>query len=383
MKNNIIVNIPTGTRKNYYKAGLYVTNIIMQELSDLFQLEQYYAFNVLDSYNDKEKYLDFYLNNLKNLLLKPDKILIDKEFELKDFMDYLVKSNLINSKVIIHRICDCGRVDITDDFDNPRTKLFDIIDGKKICKICGTECKEVACESLFLSFNKNHNELNIYPQRYENCIEKQIDFFSSINYLISKERNTGITYEYNEKKFNIDIDFVNYLMVAKENARKKIVVSSMHLTRHQVITYMINNLFYPQSDYTIFLHPYLINQDNTRERCFDNNAKINPEINIDELLFLLTIVSNGNKKDEYKWNMDFYTKLKKFVENNPKKYKLIKEILQSNIERLPYNYHELDSMLSSYREILQTIYLKKMGDDEDELRKRIHNECHKKLYIKR
>ena len=81
--------------------------------------------------------------------------------------------------------------------------------------------------------------------------------------------------------------------------------------------------------------------------------------------------------------MDFYTKLKKFVENNPKKYKLIKEILQSNIERLPYNYHELDSMLSSYREILQTIYLKKMGDDEDELRKRIHNEYHKKLYIKR
>ena len=89
-------------------------------------------------------------------------------------------------------------------------------------------------------------------------------------------------------------------MVAKENARKKIVISSMHLTRHQVITYMINNLFYPQSDYTIFLHPYLINQDNTRERCFNNNVKVNTEINIDELLYLLTIVSNGNKKDEYK-----------------------------------------------------------------------------------
>lgn len=180
MEKDIIVNIPTGTRKNYYKPGLYVTNIIMQELSDLFQLEQYYAFNVLDSYNDKEKYLDFYLKNISNLLLKPDKILIDKEFELKDFMDYLVKSNLINSKVITHRICDCGRVDITDDFDNPRTKLFDIIDGKKICKICGTESKEVACESLFIRFNKNHNELNIYPQRYENCIEKQIDFFHQL-----------------------------------------------------------------------------------------------------------------------------------------------------------------------------------------------------------
>ena len=81
--------------------------------------------------------------------------------------------------------------------------------------------------------------------------------------------------------------------------------------------------------------------------------------------------------------MDFYTKIKKFVEKNPKKYKLIKEILQSNIEKLPYSYHELDYMLSSYRELLQTIYLKKMEDDEDELRKRIHNECYKKLYIKR
>ena len=42
MNNDIIINIPTGTRKNYNKSGLYVTNIIMQELSNLFQLEQYY-----------------------------------------------------------------------------------------------------------------------------------------------------------------------------------------------------------------------------------------------------------------------------------------------------------------------------------------------------
>lgn len=383
MKKDIIINIPTGTRKNYHKSGLYVTNIIMQELSNLFQLEQYYTFNVLDSYNNKEKYLDFYLNNVNHLLLNPDKILIDRDFEIKDFMDYLVKKGFISSKIITHKICNCGRVDITNDFDNPRTKLFETKDGKKICKICGTECKEIACESLFLKPNQNNNKINIYPKRYEGGIEKQIVFFSSIDYLISKERNTGIIYDYNGKSFNIDIDFINYLMVAKENARKKIVISSMHLTRHQVITYMINNLFYPQSDYTIFLHPYLINQDNTRERCFNNNVKVNTEINIDELLYLLTIVSNGNKKDEYKWNMDFYIKMKKFIEKKPKKYKLIKEILQSSIEKLPYNYHELDSRLLSYRELLQTVYLSKIGDDEDELRKRIYNESHKKLYIKR
>ncbi len=28
MNNDIIINIPTGTRKNYNKSGLYVTNII-------------------------------------------------------------------------------------------------------------------------------------------------------------------------------------------------------------------------------------------------------------------------------------------------------------------------------------------------------------------
>lgn len=383
MDNDIIINIPTGTRKKYNKPGLYVTNIIMQELSNLFQLEQYYSFNVLDSYNDKEKYLDFYLNNINNLLLSPNKILIDKDFESKDFMDYLVKRNLINSKIVTHQVCDCGRVDITDDFNNPRTKLFDIKKGKNVCKICGSECRTIDRESLFLKLHKNSNELNVYPLKYKNNIEKQIDFFSSIDYLISKERNTGITYEYNGKLFNIDVDFINYLMIAKENARKKIVVSSMHLTRHQVITYMINNLFYLQSDYTIFLHPYLVNQDNTRERCFNDNVKINTELKIDELLCLLTIISNGNKKEEYKWDIDFYNKMKKFIEKKPEKYNLIKEILQSNIEKLPYSYHELDSMLSSYRELLQTIYLKKMEDDEDELRKRIHNECYKKLYIKR
>ena len=81
--------------------------------------------------------------------------------------------------------------------------------------------------------------------------------------------------------------------------------------------------------------------------------------------------------------MDFYIKMKKFIEKKPKKYKLIKEILQSSIKKLPYNYHELDSRLLSYRELLQTVYLSKIGDDEDELRKRIYNESHKKLYIKR
>ena len=102
-----------------------------------------------------------------------------------------------------------------------------------------------------------------------------------------------------------------------------------------------------------------------------------------QMVLISTANGTNTSTDEYKWNMDFYTKIKKFVEKNPKKYKLIKEILQSNIEKLPYSYHELDYMLSSYRELLQTIYLKKMEDDEDELRKRIHNECYKKLYIKR
>lgn len=383
MDNDIIINIPTGTRKNYNKPGLYVTNIIMQELSNLFQLEQYYSFNVLDSYNDKEKYLDFYLNNINNLLLNPSKILIDKDFEIKEFMDYLIKRNFINSKIVTHQVCDCGRVDITDDFNNPRTKLFDIKDGKNVCRICGTVCKTIDRESLFLKLYKNSNGLNVYPLKYKSSIEKQIDFFSSIDYLISKERNTGITYEYNGKLFNIDVDFINYLMIAKENARKKIVISSMHLTRHQVITYMINNLFYLQSDYTIFLHPYLINQDNTKERCFNNHIKTNTEVKINELLSLLTIFSNGNKKEEYKWNMEIYDKMKKFIGTNPEKYNLIKEILQSSIKKLSYDYKELDNRLLSYRNLLQTVYLKKIEGNEDEIRKKISDECHKKLYIKR
>ena len=31
MEKDIIVNIPTGTRKNYYKPGLYVTNIMLKK----------------------------------------------------------------------------------------------------------------------------------------------------------------------------------------------------------------------------------------------------------------------------------------------------------------------------------------------------------------
>ena len=215
MEKDVIINIPTGTRKNYDKPGLYVTNIIMQELSNLFELEQYYTFNVLDSFNDKEKYYGFYLNNIANLSLKPDKLLVDKDFDIIEYMDYLVNEKYITSKEVIHEICDCGRIDITEDFDNPRTKLFEIKDKKKICKICGSECKKINRESLVLKLKYDNNDLKVYPLNYKNSIEKQIDFFSSIDYLISKERDTGIKYNYNGKEYNIDVDFVNYLMVSK------------------------------------------------------------------------------------------------------------------------------------------------------------------------
>lgn len=101
------------------------------------------------------------------------------------------------------------------------------------------------------------------------------------------------------------------------------------------------------------------------------------------MLSLLTIFSNGNKKEEYKWNMEFYDKMKKFIGANPEKYNLIKEILQSSIKKLSYDYKELDNRLLSYRNLLQTVYLKKIEGNEDEIRKKISDECHKKLYIKR
>ena len=85
---DIIVNIPTGTRENYNKPGIYATNIIMQELSNIYKLKQIYTFNTMDSYENKFKYLKYYLENIDKIRLLPDDILVDSNFNYTNYLDF-------------------------------------------------------------------------------------------------------------------------------------------------------------------------------------------------------------------------------------------------------------------------------------------------------
>lgn len=377
---NIILNLPTGIKKNFNKPGLYITNIIMQELSSLYNLDQIYTFNVLDSYNNREQYLNYYLENINKIGLTPTLSIIDKDFDFQTYMNILVKNGNIYSKRIKHEICKCGRIDICSNFNNPRTKLFKIENNEKICNICGSSCKVYEEESLIVSLTPN--QYNIYPQRYETIFNNQICFFNTIEYIISKKRETGIKYTYNGYKYNIDVDFINYLMLSSYEAYSKTVISSNHLIRHQVLTFMINNTLRKNENYNILLHPYIINLDNTRDRY--NVENYNSQYGINDLLNLLIIVSNGLRKDEYKWNHDFYKNIKTLKSKAPEKYELIKKKLNEYLlnNKKTFDFLNIENDLLQFRELVIYAYKHKWKVEED-IYEGLVEESNKKLYIKK
>ena len=86
---------------------------------------------------------------------------------------------------------------------------FEEYNGKYYCKSCKSECHTLNQTVLVFDPNKIENKNIIF---YPEFINKDIKTFNQTirknQIIISRNRETGIILTYNNKEYNIDIDFL-------------------------------------------------------------------------------------------------------------------------------------------------------------------------------
>jgi len=245
--------------------GKFVTPIICETLSNIFDCKYYHCINVLDSFNDRSTKIDNYISTLNDNNIHYDELWYDIENvpKLLKNIEILIRNGYIfemNSN--IYR-CDCGVVEIEKskiDTCNPNNLKFWYDNDKLICKHCGTICREYDEKILvFVPKNVLLQDVNVLP-RYLNKDIKTYERTVLNSYTtISRCRNTGVSIVYNGDKYNIDIDFLwaTYLSIFEE--KEKIVVSGNRMIYQLFLVSILEKCLSPDNTTLLLGTPYMTN----------------------------------------------------------------------------------------------------------------------------
>ena len=125
--------------------GKFVTPIICETLSNIFECNYYHCINLLDSFNDRNLNINSYISSLNENNIHYDKLGYDKEnisYFLKN-IDTLIKNDYIYEMHSVVYRCDCGVVEIEKNkinTCNPNNLKFSYDHNKLVCNYCGTIC---------------------------------------------------------------------------------------------------------------------------------------------------------------------------------------------------------------------------------------------------
>ena len=262
-KNILVTTLPIKPQKKI-NIGMCIAPFLMDLVSSNLECSSVFSVNLLHSYDFKENDLEKYINKVKSLGLRYDDIFIDKEWAEK--LLFLIKQMIKENKIIEKKgsviRCSCGKVDIIKngirDFDNAGD-IYYKKDGKLICKCCNSECKEYYEDGLYLHLDeKVDDHLQIFPPFLANSTNHFSKQYKGIDYLISKKRNTGYAIKYNDKIYNIDVDFLwmNYVSLFKQD--KQILIASNHQLFEMYLLNYINKIV-SNKDLYFIATPYIKN----------------------------------------------------------------------------------------------------------------------------
>lgn len=237
--------------------GMMIAPTIMDYIGSTLEIEKNIGFNILHSYETKSESLDEYLNYVKTSGINYDSIFVDKDYDNKLLE---IVFNMIKSKHIVEKEkeiirCSCGKVDMINSI-NENGKLYIYKDGKVFCKNCGQECIKIKEMCLVYNTGNISNNISIAPIFLKKDIVEFENKFSNKEILVSKARNTGYVLEINNRKYNIDVDFLwsNYFKIYKKH--NQIFIASNHQLFNM---FLMNNLANKTSDIklTFIASPYL------------------------------------------------------------------------------------------------------------------------------
>jgi len=323
--------------------GKFVTPIICETLSNIFECNYYHCVNILDSFNDRNLKIDSYVKSLDENNIHYDKLWYDNE-NISKFLaniDILIKKGYISEMNSIIYRCDCGIVEIEKNkinSCNPNNLKFTYNNDKLICKQCGTVCKEYNERILvFVPKNITLKDIKILPgylnkdiKTYENTVLKSYT-------TISRNRNTGFSVVYNGRKYNIDIDFLWETYLNTFSEKEKIVVSGNRMVYQLFLVSVLEKCLVPNNNTILIGTPYITNiKDILKNPNFINDEELRKlfiifntkwqkkEILYDEtILKYLNKISNEKRKQLYdiinmpiKQKFDFYSDLEKTLKNH-------------------------------------------------------------------
>lgn len=254
--NDILITTFPMKPLSHIKVGTFTAPLYVSFLAEKLKSKSALSLNLLNSYKEfNDNTLD-YVEILNNVGINFNEVFIDyyNKDKILDSINTLVKKKLIVEREEEFLSCFCNKIDIKYSTINNYTN-YDLIEcknGNYYCKSCGNKCSIVKEKRLFLIIKEEYlKKIQVIPKIYDDNLEKIREDLRNKEFLISKNRETGVKY----KTYNIDIDFMwnNYINLFSEK-NIVIVTSNKHLMKVFITNYLANifnkNIIY-------ILHPYI------------------------------------------------------------------------------------------------------------------------------
>ena len=330
----IIMTMPIAPYDNF-SIGKMSTPILADFLAQKMDAKFVLAVNQLDAY--KKRKIDNYLELLQQYGIKPDYVWIDSEhkIELLDKINYLIDNNYIYSDKRAIMSCDCKKVEIPVvnlETINLTDSCFYKKNNQFFCKSCNMPCK-VMDEDVLIFQPKllQDREFNFYPEFINKDIKTFTNTIMENEIVLSRKRNTGVTLEYGNKSYNIDIDFLWQVYLSLFPNANKIVMCSNHQLYQLFIVSMLEKCYNNNGNTISLATPYL-------------NSTYKNEQELKNRILSLKIFTVLNQKWAKKENVINEGLLNYINSMNVNKKEMLYEILQEKTSE--------EDMLKALKEIL-------------------------------
>ena len=245
--------------------GKFVTPIICEALRNILNGKYYHCVNLLDSFNDRSQMLDGYIKSLNSNGIKYDALWYDNQNKdiLINNIEKLVQLGYISEMVSSVYKCDCGVVEIEESkiaTCNPNNLKFTYKDGEMYCKTCGSKCQKYSEKILVFTPNGIKREAIAFLPDYLNRDIKTYEQTVLNSYLtISRDRNTGVQFDFNGRCYNIDIDFLWATYLANFPNTEKVVVSGNKMVYQLFLVGVLEKCLQNDSKTVLLGTPYIDN----------------------------------------------------------------------------------------------------------------------------
>ncbi len=292
-KDTCVATFPIGVRSFNPKIGLFVPVVIAYALAKQLGGKMVLAVNALDSLiAERDRFVDPFVSAVRSMDVNPDYIWVDSEHEeeLLLCVRQLVRFGIIREELRLIKSCNCGRVIMLDNAPvHKDARLYRMVPEGLRCVYCNSLCEVSQVQSLVLKFGDIGSEPLAFPKQASGRIREKWQRISSMEYLISRGRDTGIQLRLDNEYF-LDIDSVWLQYLKCIEAEKFVLVGSNHVAWHLALASAYLRAEKPRAEIQIVLTPYIVGE---------MAEEVNSLSGVDLALYLLLNVYWGNHETQW------------------------------------------------------------------------------------